>query len=110
MTRISVATDGICPEIMNATLAILLAADAQIELDEIEVGEQVYLAGNMSGISTESWDVIRRNKVFLKAPIATPQGGSYKGLNVTIRKMLGLFRQCASLHEPALVRLMNISS
>ncbi|GAB2595935.1 NADP-dependent isocitrate dehydrogenase [Spirosoma areae] len=102
MTRITVAKgDGIGPEIMNATLAILLAADAQIELDEIEVGEQVYLAGNMSGISTESWEVIRRNRVFLKAPITTPQGGGYKSLNVTIRKMLGLYanvRPCMSLH------------
>ncbi|MDB5241311.1 MAG: isocitrate dehydrogenase [Spirosoma sp.] len=102
MTRITVAKgDGIGPEIMNATLAILLAADAQIELDEIEVGEQVYLAGNMSGISTESWDVIRRNRVFLKAPITTPQGGGCKSLNVTIRKMLGLYanvRPCLSLH------------
>ncbi len=102
MTRITVAKgDGIGPEIMNATLAIMMAAGAQVELDEIEVGEQVYLAGNMSGISTESWDIIRRNKVFLKAPITTPQGGGYKSLNVTIRKMLGLYaniRPCMSLH------------
>lgn len=102
MTRITVAKgDGIGPEIMNATLAILQAAGAQLEIDEIEVGEQVYLAGNMSGISTESWDIIRRNKIFLKAPITTPQGGGYKSLNVTIRKMLGLYanvRPCMSLH------------
>ncbi len=102
MTRITVAKgDGIGPEIMNATLAILQAAGAQLEVDEIEVGEQVYLAGNMSGISNESWDVIRRNRVFLKAPITTPQGGGYKSLNVTIRKMLGLYanvRPCMSLH------------
>ena len=102
MTRITVAKgDGIGPEIMNATLDIIRAAGAEIEIDEIEVGEKVYLAGNMSGISTESWDVIRRNKVFLKAPITTPQGGGYKSLNVTIRKMLGLYanvRPCMSLH------------
>ncbi|RRB10868.1 NADP-dependent isocitrate dehydrogenase [Larkinella knui] len=102
MTRITVAEgDGIGPEIMKATLAIILAAGAKIELDHIDVGEQVYLAGNMSGISTDSWDVIRRNKVFLKAPITTPQGGGYKSLNVTIRKMLGLYanvRPCMSLH------------
>ncbi|MBC3784229.1 NADP-dependent isocitrate dehydrogenase [Spirosoma utsteinense] len=102
MTRITVAKgDGIGPEIMNATLAILQAAGAQLEVDEIQVGEQVYLAGNMSGISSESWDIIRRNKVFLKAPITTPQGGGYKSLNVTIRKMLGLYaniRPCMSLH------------
>ena len=86
---------------MDATLAIIMAAGAQIEIDEIEVGEKVYLAGNTAGIAKESWDVIRRNKVFLKAPITTPQGGGYKSLNVTTRKFLGLYaniRPCMSLH------------
>lgn len=102
MTRITVAKgDGIGPEIMDATLDIIKAAGAQIEIDEIEVGEKVYLAGNAAGIARESWDVIRRNKVFLKAPITTPQGGGYKSLNVTTRKFLGLYsnvRPCISLH------------
>ncbi|MBU6158595.1 MAG: NADP-dependent isocitrate dehydrogenase [Bacteroidetes bacterium] len=102
MTKITIAKgDGIGPEIMDATLDIILAAGARIETEEIEVGEKVYLAGNTSGISAESWDVIRRNKVFLKAPITTPQGGGYKSLNVTTRKFLGLYsnvRPCMSLH------------
>jgi len=102
MTRITVAKgDGIGPEIMDATLKIIMAAGAAIEVDEIEVGEKVYLAGNLAGIAKESWDVIRRNKVFLKAPITTPQGGGYKSLNVTTRKFLGLYsnvRPCMSLH------------
>ncbi|MCE2712743.1 MAG: NADP-dependent isocitrate dehydrogenase [Cryomorphaceae bacterium] len=102
MKRITVAKgDGIGPEIMDATLAIIKAAGAQIEIDEIEVGEKVYLSGNTSGISEESWDIIRRNKIFLKAPITTPQGGGYKSLNVTTRKFLGLYaniRPCISLH------------
>jgi isocitrate dehydrogenase len=102
MQRITVAKgDGIGPEIMDATLSIIMAAGAQIEIDEIEAGEKVYLSGNTSGIAKESWDVIRRNKVFLKAPITTPQGGGYKSLNVTTRKFLGLYaniRPCMSLH------------
>lgn len=102
MTRITVAKgDGIGPEIMDATLKILFAAGAKIEIDEIEVGEKVYLSGNTAGIAKESWDVIRRNKIFLKAPITTPQGGGYKSLNVTTRKFLGLYaniRPCMSLH------------
>ena len=66
--RITIAKgDGIGPEIMDATLEILKAAGAQIETDEIQVGEKVYLSGNTSGISSESWDIIRRNKIFLKA-------------------------------------------
>ena len=102
MTRITVAKgDGIGPEIMDATLEIILAAGAKLEIDEIEVGEKVYLAGNTSGIANESWDIIRKNKIFLKAPITTPQGGGYKSLNVTTRKFLGLYsnvRPCKSLH------------
>ncbi|MEO6902422.1 MAG: NADP-dependent isocitrate dehydrogenase [Bacteroidia bacterium] len=102
MTKITVAKgDGIGPEIMDATLKIIIAAGAKIEIDEIEVGEKVYLSGNTSGIASESWDIIRRNKIFLKAPITTPQGGGYKSLNVTTRKFLGLYsnvRPCMSLH------------
>lgn len=102
MTRITVAKgDGIGPEIMDATLEILKSAGAQLEIDEIEVGEKVYLSGNNSGISNESWDIIRKNKILLKAPITTPQGGGYKSLNVTTRKFLGLYaniRPNVSLH------------
>lgn len=102
MTKITVAKgDGIGPEIMDATLEIIMAAGAKIEIEEIEVGEKVYLAGNTAGIAKESWGIIRRNKIFLKAPITTPQGGGYKSLNVTTRKFLGLYsnvRPCVSLH------------
>lgn len=100
--RITIAKgDGIGPEIMDATLRIISAAGARLEFDEIEVGEKVYLSGNTSGISKESWETIRKNKVFLKAPITTPQGGGYKSLNVSTRKFLGLYaniRPCMSLH------------
>jgi len=102
MRRITVAKgDGIGPEIMEATLDIILAAGARIELDEITIGEKMYLAGNLAGIEPESWETIRQNKIFLKAPITTPQGGGYKSLNVSTRKFLGLYsnvRPCMSLH------------
>lgn len=102
MKKIAVAKgDGIGPEIMDATLKILKAAKAPIEWDEIAIGEKVYLSGNTSGISPEAWDKIRAHKVFLKAPITTPQGGGYKSLNVTMRKTLGLYaniRPCKSFH------------
>lgn len=100
MTKITVAKgDGIGPEIMEATMKILDAAKAPIEWEEIKVGEQVYLSGNTSGIDRSAWDSILSNKVFLKAPITTPQGGGYKSLNVTMRKTLGLYanvRPCKS--------------
>ena len=92
--------DGIGPEIMDATLRILKAAGAKLDIEEIEIGEKVYLKGISSGIAAESWESLRRTKVFLKAPITTPQGGGFKSLNVTTRKTLGLFanvRPCMSL-------------
>jgi isocitrate dehydrogenase len=101
-TKIAVAQgDGIGPEIMKATIKIMEAAGAKIETEPMEIGEQVYLSGNSSGITKKAWDAISRNKVILKAPITTPQGKGYKSLNVTLRKSLGLFanvRPVSSLH------------
>ena len=93
--------DGIGPEIMKSTLRILKSAGARIETDMVKVGKNVYESGNTTGIDTSAWDSIRKNKIFLKAPITTPQGGGYKSLNVTLRKTLGLFanvRPCKSYH------------
>src|SRR5579864_6152425 len=99
-TPITVAYgDGIGPEIMTATLAILAAAGARLAIDVIEIGEKVYLAGNPAGIAPSAWESLRRTKVFLKAPITTPQGGGYKSLNVTTRTVFGLYanvRPCVS--------------
>jgi len=93
--------DGIGPEIMNATLQILEAGGAALEIETIEIGEKVYLRGNTSGIEPRSWESLLRTKVFLKAPITTPQGGGFKSLNVTTRKTLGQYanvRPCVSYH------------
>lgn len=90
--RITVAHgDGIGPEIMAATLSILEAAGADIAIDTIEIGEKVYQRGLLAGIEESAWETLRKNKVFLKAPITTPQGGGFKSLNVTVRKSLGLY-------------------
>ena len=92
--------DGIGPEIMDATLRIITEAGAQLDIERIEIGEAVYNRGLGNGIEDSSWDSLRRTKVFLKAPITTPQGGGFKSLNVTVRKTLGMYanvRPCASL-------------
>src|SRR5437867_10015068 len=94
--------DGIGPEIMASTLHILKEAGAELEIETIDIGEKVYLAGNSSGIEPSAWDSLRRTKDFLKAPITTPQGGGYKSLNVTVRKSLGLYanvRRCVSYYQ-----------
>src|ERR1051325_9043622 len=83
--------DGIGPEIMDATLRILEGAGARLKIEEIEIGEKVFLRGSPTGIEPSAFESLRRTKVFLKAPITTPQGGGFKSLNVTVRKTFGLY-------------------
>jgi isocitrate dehydrogenase len=101
-TPITVAYgDGIGPEIMAATLTILEAAGAQIDIEVVEMGEKLYLAGHPTGIEDKTWESLQRTKVFLKAPMITPQGGGYRSLNVTVRGRLGLYaniRPCVSYY------------
>src|SRR5260370_12446959 len=101
-TPITVAYgDGIGPEIMDATLHVMKGAGALREIEQIEVGEKVYLRGNNAGMEPSAWESLRRTRVFLKAPITTPQGGGYKSLNVTTRTMFGLYanvRPCVAYY------------
>src|SRR5690606_35486548 len=69
------------------------------DIETIEIGEKVYERGIAEGIEPKAFESLRRTKVFLKAPITTPQGGGFKSLNVTTRKTFGLYanvRPCVS--------------
>ncbi|MFN7038324.1 MAG: NADP-dependent isocitrate dehydrogenase [Alphaproteobacteria bacterium] len=101
-TSITVAYgDGVGPEIMESTLEIMKQAGAKLKIQTVAVGEELYKKGYSSGISSETWESIKNNKILLKGPITTPQGGGYKSLNVTMRKTLGLYanvRPCMSYY------------
>lgn len=91
--------DGIGPEIMTSTLAILEAAGANIDPKIIVVGEKNYLSGHNTGITNDAWASMKETGIILKAPITTPIGTGYKSLNVAIRKSFGLYaniRPCKS--------------
>ena len=93
--------NGIGPEIMTAVLNIMDRAGARLAPEVIEIGESVYNKGSLTGIEEKSWESLYKTKVFLKAPITTPQGGGFRSLNVTIRRKLGLYaniRPCISYH------------
>jgi isocitrate dehydrogenase len=95
------AGDGIGPEIMAATLDILLAADPTLRFRPVTLGLEAYRNGHSGGVDPAAWDAIREHGVLLKGPLSTPQGGGYKSVNVTLRKTLGLYanvRPCISYH------------
>ena len=95
------AGDGIGPEITEAVLAVLSAADPALGFQPLTVGLKAYQAGAMSGFGPEVMAAIAEHGVILKGPITTPQGGGYKSVNVSLRKSLGLYanlRPCVAYH------------
>lgn len=84
---------------MEATLRILEAAKAPLDITKVRLGQSVFEEGLSSGIEPAAWDLMRETGVLLKSPITTPQGKGFKSVNVTIRKTLNLFanvRPCKS--------------
>ena len=94
--------DGIGPEIMEATLHILEGGRRPPRRSRrSRSARRSTSRATRAGIAPSAWESLRRTKVFLKAPITTPQGGGFKSLNVTTRKTLGLYanvRPCVSYH------------
>ncbi|GAB4189158.1 MAG: isocitrate dehydrogenase [Wenzhouxiangellaceae bacterium] len=91
MTKITVIRgDGIGPEIMDATLRVLDAVDAQLEYEFAVAG---LAAQEECGelLPDATMDAIRRNRVVLKGPLTTPVGGGFRSLNVELRKRFDLF-------------------
>lgn len=83
--------DGIGPELLDATLAILRAADPGVVPHAVTVGLEAYRAGAQAGFGREVVEAIAEHGVLLKGPITTPQGGGYKSVNVSLRKTFGLY-------------------
>jgi isocitrate dehydrogenase (NAD+) len=82
--------DGIGPEVTEATQSVLAAAGAPIEWEEALGGiEAVHAFGDPMPEQTLS--TIRRNRLGLKGPLATPKGRGYRSANVTLRKKLDLY-------------------
>src|SRR5213594_2402028 len=82
--------DGIGPEVSAAVLRIVEAAGVDIDLEQYIVGGHALdLAG--SSLPDEVIESVRRNKVALKGPVATPVGSGFESVNVRLRKVLDLY-------------------
>lgn len=82
--------DGIGPEIVDATLAVLDALEAPFEWETCVAG--------LAGVTTEgdplpkaTLDSIRRTRLALKGPLETPSGGGYRSSNVRLREEFQLY-------------------
>ncbi|KAK4740528.1 hypothetical protein SAY87_032375 [Trapa incisa] len=91
--------DGIGPEIAESVKQVFQAADVPIEWEEHYVGTEID-PRTQSFLTWESLESVRRNRVGLKGPMATPIGKGHRSLNLTLRKELNLYanvRPCYSL-------------
>jgi isocitrate dehydrogenase (NAD+) len=82
--------DGIGPEVTEAVLRIIQAANVSIEWERFVVGghAQDFTGSALPDAVIES---VRRNGVALKGPVATPIGGGFESVNVRLRKTLDLY-------------------
>ncbi|KAA0695754.1 NAD-dependent isocitrate dehydrogenase [Neorhizobium sp. P12A] len=83
--------DGIGPEIAAAVTEILAVAGARIEWVPCLAGSRVFLKGDPTGLPEETIETIRRCKLALKAPLATPLGGGERSANVRLRETFDTF-------------------
>jgi isocitrate dehydrogenase (NAD+) len=82
--------DGIGPEIVDATLAVLQALGAPFEWDRQVAGlEGVETAGDP--LPANTFESIKRTRLALKGPLETPSGGGYRSSNVRLREEFKLY-------------------
>ncbi|CAH8313086.1 unnamed protein product [Eruca vesicaria subsp. sativa] len=91
--------DGIGPEIAESVKKVFTTAGVPINWEEHYVSTEID-PRTQSFLTWESLESVRRNKVGLKGPMATPIGKGHRSLNLTLRKELNLYanvRPCYSL-------------
>ncbi len=82
--------DGIGPEVTTAVIRVLDAAGVAIEWDRQDAGVIAFKKSGQT-LPGELLDSIRRTRVALKGPCATPIGEGFTSVNVGLRKALDLY-------------------
>src|SRR3954447_5740397 len=82
--------DGIGPEIVEAVCEVLAALRAPFEWETCQAGAAA-LEASGDPLPQATGDSIRRTRLALKGPLATPVGGGHRAVNVRLREELQLF-------------------
>jgi isocitrate dehydrogenase (NAD+) len=82
--------DGIGPEVTGATISVLRATGFEAEWETFVVGAEA-LSRFGDPLPEDLIDSIKRNKIALKGPVATPIGTGFVSSNVRLRKALDLY-------------------
>src|SRR5438445_3992659 len=82
--------DGIGPEVTDAVVRILGASGVPIDWERHLAGAPAFERSGQT-LPPELIDSIRRNRVALKGPVATPIAEGFTSVNVGLRKSLDLY-------------------
>jgi isocitrate dehydrogenase (NAD+) len=82
--------DGIGPEISAATVRAVEAAGGKLAWERADAGAGA-VAKHGDPLPQATIDSIKRNTLALKGPLATPSGGGYRSVNVTLRQQFDLY-------------------
>ncbi len=82
--------DGIGPEIVAATVRTIEATGVDIQWETHIIGAQA-LEKYGTTLPDSTIESVKRNKVALKGPLATPIGKGFTSVNVGLRKALDLY-------------------
>ncbi|MFN0253644.1 MAG: isocitrate/isopropylmalate dehydrogenase family protein [Kofleriaceae bacterium] len=82
--------DGIGPEIASATVRAIEAAGGEVEWERVTAGAAA-VASHGDPLPNETIESMKTNLVALKGPLATPSGGGYRSVNVTLRQHFDMY-------------------
>jgi isocitrate dehydrogenase (NAD+) len=82
--------DGIGPEVAAAAVRVLSATGLEFEWETVMAGAEA-VGRHGDPLPVAVLESIRRNKVALKGPTATPIGTGHRSVNVALRKALDLY-------------------
>ncbi len=82
--------DGIGPEIAAATVRAVEAAGGEVTWERVDAGAGA-VDKHKDPLPQATIDSIKQNQLALKGPLATPSGGGYRSVNVTLRQQFDLY-------------------
>ncbi|MBI1372269.1 MAG: NAD-dependent isocitrate dehydrogenase [Phycisphaera sp.] len=89
-TAVLIRGDGIGPEVADAVVDVLKAAEAPVEWVERKAGVSA-LADGDAVLPESTIEAIQEHHVALKGPCGTPVGKGFTSVNVGLRKRLNLY-------------------
>lgn len=82
--------DGIGPEVVDAAVRAIEATGADLEWEPMDAGAGA-IPVHGAPLPAVTLESIKRNRLCLKGPLATPVGGGYKSVNVALRLEFDLY-------------------